>query len=146
MDETLSKQRFNEQTKLLLSRTQAIKDHDWGIEVVYPDIFCKIHPKRHQDKIFMIRLRCNDYPARSPSLQLVDPTTKNEGKQYWPQQGDAFKAALSRSGIQLCIPGIREYHEGCHANPNDSNPWNPEKYAFADVLERVQNLLDEAYP
>ena len=76
----------------------------------------------------------------------MDPTTKKEGSEYWPKQGSAFQAALGRAGIQLCIPGIREYHEGCHAAPNDANPWNPQKYPFSDVLERVQNLLDEAYP
>lgn len=145
MDPINSLQRFNEQVELLFSRKQAIEDNNWNI-VVFPDIFCQIHPKSHQDKIFMVRLRCDGYPARSPSLQFVDPKTRREGKEFWPQQGSAFQAALSRPGIQLCMPGIREYHEGCHANPNDANLWKPEKYTFADILLRVQNLLDEAYP
>lgn len=137
--------RFCEQIELICSLEQTIKDNDWSI-AVHSDIFCRMHPKNHNDIIFMVRLRCDDYPAHAPSLQFVDPVTKKEGAEYWPKQGSPFQAALSRAGIQLCIPGIKEYHEGCHANPTDANPWNPQKYTFADILLRVQSLLDEHYP
>ena len=149
MDKIESKKRFDEQVELLLELKQTTKDNGWEINVVYPNIFCKIHPKKHQDIIFMPRLRCDDYPARPPSLQFVDPETKKEGKEFWPQQGGAFTAALGRGPPpQLCIKGIREFHEGCHSSLNDKQqyPWNPKKYTFAAILQDVQNLLDEAYP
>lgn len=97
----------------------------------------------------MVRLRYDDYPARSPSLQFVDPGTKKEGKEFWPQQEPAFTAALGRGPPpQLCIEGVREFHEVIHASPSDQTqyPWNPEKYTMAHILERVQILLDESYP
>ena len=134
---------------LLLGLKQTIQDNGWVIDVVFPDIFCKMHPKNHPDIIFMVRLRCNDYPSKAPSLQFVDATTKKEGKAFWPKQGDAFIAAMGRGPPpQLCIEGIREFHEGCHASSGDQvqYPWKPEKFTFADILLRVQNLLDKAYP
>ena len=149
MDQILSEQRFNEQVVLLLDLKQTIQDNGWVIDVVFPDIFCKMHPRNHADIIFMARLRCNDYPARSPSLQFVDPKTKKEGVEFWPKQGNAFSAAIGRgTSPQLCIEGIREFHEGCHSSPGDQiqYPWKPEKYTFSDILLRVQNLLDEAHP
>ncbi|MFY9301598.1 MAG: hypothetical protein WAO91_10480 [Candidatus Nitrosotenuis sp.] len=149
MDQILSEQRFNEQVALLLSLKQTIQDNGWVIDVVFPDLFCKIHPRNHSDIIFMLRLRCNDYPSKAPSLQFVDPATKKEGKEFWPKQGDAFIAAVGRGPPpQLCIEGIREFHEGCHASPNDQiqYPWKLDKYTFANILERVQILLNKAYP
>ena len=121
--------------------------YGWLIENAEPDLFLHMHPHKHPDMVFLVRLHCEGYPARSPSLQFVDPSSKNEGKQYWPQHGSAFQAAVSRGPQpQLCIPGIREYHEGCHNSPSDANAWDPAKYTFANILERVQRLLDEAYP
>jgi hypothetical protein len=146
LDPELSRQKFGEQMELLTSLTETTKDNDWKIVEQYPLLYCLMHPKKHLEMKFMVRLRCDDYPQRSPSLQFVDPITKKEGAEYWPKQGAAFQAALSRGGIQLCIPGIREYHEGCHNNPNDANPWRPERYTFVDILQRVQLLLDEYYP
>lgn len=145
MDPELSRQKFDEQVALLHSLTETIKDNGWAIEVQHPDLYCKMHPKKHPETTFLTRLRCNDYPARSPSLQFVDQATKREGSESWPKQGSAFQAALARAGIQLWIPGIREYHEGCHNSPGDANPWRPEKYTFANILERIQWLLDEYY-
>lgn len=121
-----------------------IKESGWRIEV--QDLYCLMHPKKHPEITLMAKLRCNEYPARAPSLQFVDPVSRREGAEFWPKQGDVFKAALTRPGIQLCIPGIREYHEGCHSGANDPNPWNPEKFTFANILERVQLLLDDSYP
>ena len=149
MDQILSEQRFNEQVTLLLSLKQTIQDNGWVVDVVFPDLFCKMHPRNHAEIIFMPRLRCNDYPARSPSLQFVDPEIKKEGIEFWPKQGDAFTAALGRGPPpQLCIEGIREFHEGCHSSSSDQiqYPWKPEKFTFVNILLRVQNLLDKAYP
>ncbi|MBI4258113.1 MAG: hypothetical protein HY619_04085 [Thaumarchaeota archaeon] len=146
VDPEISKQKFQQQVDLLQGLDEFIRKYGWQFETSYPDIYLTMHPSAHPETKFMVRLRCDDYAARSPSLQFVDPTTHQEGKQYWPQQGGAFQAASSRGPPpQLCIPGIREYHEGCHNSPSDPNPWNPEKYTLANILERVQWFIDDAY-
>lgn len=96
----------------------------------------------------MVCLKCDEYPNRAPSLQFVDIETRKEGKEFWPKQGKTFEAAVQRPGFQLCIEGIREFHEGCHSSPNDQKqyPWDPLKFSFANILLNVQNLLNEAYP
>lgn len=146
MNPELSKQYIKEQFHKLQSLKGISEHHDWQITVQGFDIFVLMRPNKHPDKKFLLRLRCDDYPKRAPSLQFIDSETKQEGAQYWPQ-GGPFQAAISRSQTQpqLCIPGIREFHEGCHAS-DSSKPWIPEKYSFVKTLESTQILLNKAYP
>jgi len=146
MDPELSKHYFDEQVSKLLSVQGMIEHHGWKISIDSFDIYVAMHPKRHLERNFLARLRCDEYPKRAPSFQFIDPSTRQEGPQYWPQ-GSPFQAAINRSQIspQLCIPGIREFHEGCHST-DSSRPWLPEKYSFAIILEAVQVELDKAYP
>jgi hypothetical protein len=144
VDPELSKHYFDQEFSKLESLKGLIEHHGWAIEVEGFDIYISMYPKRHPEKKFLARLRCDEYPKRAPSFQFLDPATKHEGTQYWPE-GDPFRAAIGRPTPQLCIPGIREFHEGCHAN-DSSKPWSPEKYSFAKILEDVQAELDRAYP
>ena len=143
MNSELSVQYINEQYEKLLSYTNIIEHNLWQIERDGLDIFIAMQlKKRHQDR-FLVRLRCDDYPQRSPSLQFIDPTSRETGHLYWPQVGP-FQAAINRSQEmpQLCIPGIREFHEGCHAG-DAGNPWIPEKFPFIIIIENTQTLLDK---
>jgi hypothetical protein len=146
VDPELSKHYFEEQVSRLQSIKGMIEHYGWTISIEGFDIYVIMHPKRHPGKTFLARLRCDEYPKRAPSFQFLDASTKQEGAPYWPQ-GGAFQAAASRSQSlpQLCIPGIREFHEGCHA-ADSSRPWLPEKYSFATTLQCVQVELDKAYP
>jgi len=146
VDPELSKYYFNEQVSKLQSLQGIIEHHGWTINIEGFDVYVTMHPKQHPDRSFLVRLRCEEYPKRAPSLQFVDPSTRREGAQYWPQ-GGPFQAAVSRSqsSPQLCIPGIREFHEGCHA-ADSSRPWLHEKYSLATILQCVQVELDKAYP
>jgi len=146
VDPELSKYYFDEQISKLLSLQGIIEHYGWRISIEGVDIYVTMHPKQHPEKDFLVRLRCDEYPKRAPSFQFVDPTTRQEGAQYWPQ-GSPFQAAISRSqsSPQLCVPGIREFHEGCHST-DSSRPWLPEKYSFAKILQDVQVELDKAYP
>jgi len=146
VDPELSKHYFDQEVSRLQSLKGLIEHHGWVIEVEGFDIYIFMYPKRYAEKKFLARLRCNEYPKRAPSFQFVNPSTKQEGAPYWPQ-GDTFSAAIGRSQSlpQLCIPGIREFHEGCHGS-DSSKPWSPEKYSFAKILEDVQAELDRVYP
>lgn len=146
MDPKLSKHYFGEQVAKLQLLKGMIEHHGWMISVEGFDIYVYMHPNRHPEKIFLARLRCDDYPRRAPSFQFLDISTRQEGAQHWPQ-GTPFQAAIGRnqSSPQLCIPGIREFHEGCHAT-DSSRPWLPEKYPFTKILQDVQVELDRAYP
>jgi len=146
LDTELSQQYFDEQVKRLHSLKDIQEHHGWVIDVEGFDIFVVIHPKKHPENIFTVRLRCNEFPKRAPSLQFVDSATKQDGAQYWPNIGP-FQAAISRSQSQpqLCIPGIREFHEGCHAS-DASRPWSYERYPLAEILEAVQAEIDKAFP
>ena len=146
MDPELSKHYFDEQVSKLQSLKGIIEHHGWTINVEGSNVYATMHPKKHPEKTFLARLRCDEYPKRAPSFQFVDPVTRQEGAQHWPSFGP-FQAAIGRSQSQpqLCIPGIREFHEGCHA-ADSSRPWSPEKYSFAAILQAVQAELDKAYP
>lgn len=146
LDPELSKHYFNQQFSRLQSLKGVKEHHGWVINVEGFDIFVTMHPKKHPEKNFLARLRCGEYPKRAPSFQFVGLVTKQEGAQYWPNVGP-FQAAIGRSQShpQLCIPGIREFHEGCHAS-DSSHPWSYEKYPLARILEAVQAELDKAYP
>jgi len=146
LDTELSKYYFSEQVSKLQSLKGVKEHHGWRTDIKGFDIFVTMHPKKHPEKSFLARLRCEEYPKRAPSFQFVDPVTKQEGSQYWPNIGP-FQAAISRSqsNPQLCILGIREFHEGCHAS-DSSHPWSYEKYPLAIILEAVQAELNKAYP
>jgi len=146
VDPELSKHYFDGQVSKLQSLKEIIEHHGWTINVEGFDVYVTLHPKKHPEKTFLTRLRCDEYPKRAPSFQFVDLVTKQEGAQCWPPVGP-FQAAISRSQSQpqLCIPGIREFHEGCHAT-DASRPWSPEKYSFAAILQAIQVELDKAYP
>lgn len=146
MDPELSKHYFDEQVSRVQSLKGIIEHYGWTISVEGFDVYVTMHPRKYPEKRFLARLRCNEYPKRAPSFQFVDPATRQEGAQYWPSVGP-FQAAISRSQSQpqLCIPGIREFHEGCHAT-DSSRPWLPEKYSLAKILQDVQVELDKVYP
>jgi hypothetical protein len=59
---------------------------------------------------FMLRLRCEGWPARPPSADFVNPATRvDEGPQVWPNDGEqAFKTTSQPRFI--CLPGSLEYH------------------------------------
>lgn len=143
MNSELSLQYVNEQYENLLSYKAIIEHHKWRIERDGFDIFVWMQPKNRTEELFLVRLRCDDYPQRSPTLQFVEPTSKEPGYQHWPQVGP-FQAAINRSKTmpQFCIPGIREFHEGCHAG-DSGNPWVPEKFPFIKILENTKILLDK---
>lgn len=145
MEVALLKKHLDEQIDQLLSMSGITEHYDWTIEVE-TTVYITMHPKKYPDKKFTAKLKCDRYPMRAPSFQFIDNNTKNEGAQSWPQ-GSPFQAAVSRNQAlpQLCIAGIREFHEGCHAG-DAAKPWIPEKYPFVKTLEAIQVELDKAYP
>lgn len=143
MNSELSIEYLNKEYANLLVYTAIIEHHKWQIERDDFDIFISMRPKQRSQEQFLIRLRCDDYPQRSPSLQFVESSNKTTGAPYWPKVGP-FQAAINRSQSlpQLCILGIREFHEGCHAT-DKGNSWIPDKFPFIKVLENTQTLLDK---
>jgi hypothetical protein len=143
MDSELSRQKFEEEFKRLINQTALIKEHDWKISCENQDVFVIMHPKNDPSRKFMLRLRCEDYPQRPPSLQFVNPETRETGAKYWPDRGAPFTNAISRNPIGLCIPGNREFFESIHREP--AWQWDAQKYPFAKILQDVQVELDKAY-
>jgi len=141
LDPQLSKEKFEEEYQRLLNQSALIAEHDWKISRDNCDIFVLMHPKTNSDRKFLIRHRCDDYPQKAPSLQFVNPATKETGLQYWPDRGAPFIAAVSRNPIALCMPGNREFFETLHREWQ----WDPAKFPFAKILQDVQVELDKAY-
>jgi len=58
---------------------------------------------------FMLRLRCDGWPVRLPSVDFVNPATRvDEGPEVWPSDGEqAFKTTSQPRFI--CLPGSLEY-------------------------------------
>jgi hypothetical protein len=58
---------------------------------------------------FMLRLRCDGWPARLPAVDFVNPGSRlDEGPQVWPNDGEqAFKTTSQPRFI--CLPGSLEY-------------------------------------
>lgn len=141
MDPVLSEQKLEEGFRELVSRSAIIALHQWRIARF--DIYVEMHPKASPESRFLARLRCDDYPQRAPSFQFVDPMTKETGSQYWPAKGKGFSEAVNRNKAlpQLCIAGIREFHELLHKEVQ----WDPSKYPLASTLETIQAELDNAF-
>jgi hypothetical protein len=65
---------------------------------------------RPQDgRELMLRLRCDGWPARLPSVDFVNPVSRvDEGSAVWPSDGEqAFKTNSQPRFI--CLPGSLEY-------------------------------------
>lgn len=147
MDPLLTAGAIDDQLAKMKDLGGLVATYGWQISREKHILTVWMAPVRHVEKKFRVRMACDDYPERAPSLQFVELQTGKTGSEFWPQQGSAFQSAISRDGNlpQLCIRGIREFHDGCHRGDAE-RPWRPEIYPFSWVLEQLQILLDEAYP
>lgn len=140
MDEAISRAKLGKQVEELRALKAIVAFHGWVLEVDDIKVFVTMHPQDLPTKKYLARFSYDEYPQSAPSLTFVDPETRAEGKQFWPQHS-AFSAAVSRQPPQLCIEGIREFHERLHKE----KPWDPERYPLAQVLEAVQAELTKGH-
>ena len=141
MDEEISIHKAQDQLARLLAKKALIAYHGWEMKLEALYLYVLIYPKRQATLKFMARFHHDGYPQRAPAFTFVDPQTGQEGKQYWPQKGPSFQTALSRNPPQLCIAGIREFHEILHKE----RLWDARKYPLPIVLQDIQIELDKAY-
>lgn len=142
MDEEITRHLVQQQLDRLLRFKELLAYHGWKVKLDGLNAYVLMYPKKHPELKFMARFYYGEYPKRAPTLTFVEPQTLQESKQFWPQNGSAFQAALGRNPPQLCIYGIREFHEILHKE----HPWDLRKYPLLKVLEDVQIELDKAYP
>lgn len=141
MESEVISHKIQEQLDYLQAHNNLFIYHGWQVTPGGLYVYVLMYPKKSPNLKFMARFYYEGYPQRAPAFTFIDPQTRQEGKQFWPQQGSAFQAALGRNPPQLCIPGIREFHEILHTNYT----WNVNKYLLCKVLEDIQVEMDKAY-
>jgi hypothetical protein len=137
VDSEITKAKIKEQVDFLKGSSLA-KEYGWIITQENIDVLAQLNPVKVPAKKFMVRLRCDDYPQKAPSVIFVNPDTKKEGLEFWPH-GNAFKTTANPPGI--CIRGTREFHEHYHKG----DPWDPKKFTFAVVLQFIQREINKSY-
>ena len=141
MDSAISRAKLGEQVGEVLALKAIVAFHGWVLEVDDLRVFVTMHPRSLPSKKYTARFGFDAYPQRAPSFAFVDPQTRAEGKQFWPPHGE-FSNASNRQPPQLCIAGIREFHEILHRDL----PWDPERYPLQKVLESIQAELTKGHP
>lgn len=141
MDPEISKAKLRKEVEALLALQATVSHHRWEIVIDGLIVYVTIYPRNMPKKKYLARFIYDDFPQRAPAFTFVDPETRREGKEFWPKHG-AFNNALNRQPPQLCIPGVREFHEILHRE----HPWSPECYPLVKVLESIQAELTKGHP
>lgn len=142
MDQEVSKARLKQQLATLLAFDAIVEYHDWKFEIDELFLFVTMRPRPQPEKKYLARFTFDDYPQRAPSFAFVDMETKEVGKEFWPQHGSAFGSAVSRQPPQLCIAGVREFHEQLHQEQH----WDANRFPLGLTLEAIQAELDSGHP
>lgn len=141
MDLEISKVKLREEVETVLALQATVTYHRWEIVVDGLAVYITMYPRTAPRKKYLARFTYDDFPQCAPSVTFVDPDTRREGKEFWPKHGE-FSNALNRQPPQLCLAGIREFHEMLHRE----YPWSPERYPFGRVLESIQAELTKGHP
>ncbi|MEW6105131.1 MAG: hypothetical protein AB1563_02045 [Bacillota bacterium] len=123
----------------LLRNQAAIDAYGWQVSRDDQAIYVLMHPRQHPERKFMLRIKCDDFDARPPSYQFVDPATKVVSVNHMPN-GRGFIPAWPG----VCIHGTREFYELGHRDYRIR--WSSKEYPFARVLQEIQVLINQAYP
>ncbi len=141
MDQEITEAKLKEQVEAVFELQSIINYYRWEIITDGLTVYVTMYPQNASNKRYLARFTYDDYPQRAPTFTFIDSETKREGVEFWPKHG-AFNSAVSRKPPQLCIAGIREFHEGLHKE----FPWIPEKYPLGRVLESIQAELTKGHP
>lgn len=132
---------MDEQVEAVLSQREIVAFHGWSLEADGLNLYVTMHAGGVQGRTYLARFGYVDYPQHPPGFAFVDPSTRREGREFWPNYGP-FSAALSRgSPPQICIPGTREFHELVHRE----QAWVAEKHPLIKVLEAIQAELNKGH-
>lgn len=142
MDDEISKAKMRQQVDSVRSVEQIVAYHGWEFSEEGLQLFVALKPRAKPDLRFIARLSYDGFPQRAPSLTFVNPETKEPGTDFWPRQAPAFTKAVRRQPPQLCIEGLREFHEQLH----QERPWNPEIHTLGRLLESMQAEINKGYP
>jgi hypothetical protein len=140
-DPEITKAKLKEELEAVLALQDTVAYHQWKIVPEELTVYVTMHPRNAPNKKYLARFTYDDFPQRAPAFTFVDPDTRKEGKEFWPRHG-AFISATNREPPQLCIAGVREFHESLHRE----KPWSPECYPLAKVLESIQAELTKGRP
>ena len=132
---------MEQQLAAVTALRETVAYHGWEFQLGDLELLVFINPKAQPEVRFLAQLSYEDYPQKAPSLAFVNPDTKEPGREFWPQKGKAFAAAVSRNPPQLCIEGVREYHEQLHSGAQ----FIPEVHTLAKLLDSMQAELDAGY-
>lgn len=97
-------------------------------------------------RIFLMRLRCDDYPEIAPELRFVDPAVfdsptidSKSAANFYPN-GESIVAAGQRGSLPvLCIKGHRDYYAGGW-HGGWSNP-PPHDHSLYQLVMNVRNAI-----
>ena len=141
MDVEISKALLKEQVEGVVGLQATVAYHRWELVVDGLTVYVGMYPRTAPDKKYLARFTFDDFPQRAPSFAFVNPETKGEGKEFWPRHGE-FSNAVSRQPPQLCIAGVREFHEILHKE----SPWDSQGHPLVKVLESIQAELTKGHP
>jgi hypothetical protein len=140
-DPEISKAKLKVELEAVLALQATVAYHQWEIVIDGLMVYVTMHPRNAPNKKYLARFTYDDFPQRAPAFTFVDPDTRKDGKEFWPKHGE-FNNAVNRQPPQLCIAGVREFHEILHRE----HPWSPERYPLAKALESIQAELTKGHP
>jgi len=137
MDPETSRSLFTEQ--LQCAQTSALaKAFGWQFEANDDRVFVLMRGRGEGKPTHLLRVTFDDFPARAPSYQFVDPKTKEAAGCVWPPN---LKCREDIPGI--CTPGTREFHE--HYHKNDAQyPWDYKTLTVLNTLAEINRLLERS--
>lgn len=140
MDPEISKKQLKAEVDAVLALQDTVAYHRWEIVTDGLMVYVTMYPRRSPSKKYVARFAYDNFPQQAPAFTFVNPETRGEGKEFWPRHGE-FNNAVNRKPPQLCIAGVREFHEMLHRD----YPWSPERYPLAKVLESIQAELTKGH-
>jgi hypothetical protein len=97
---------------------------------------------------YIIRCKCDGYPALAPSVKFVNAEGSENDKFAWPS-GDAEFGKIVKPPPHcfLCMPLTREglQHHQDWLQAQNTNPWNADKHSLQDVFNFLKRILHEEH-